>query len=45
MRRYRFTVNLLALLAPAAVTTVTLSMPNLALAGTLHLTRVALQER
>ena len=32
------------LLVPAAVTTATSSLPNLALAGTLHLIRVGLQE-
>ena len=41
---YRFTVNVLALLVPPAVVTVTLSLPNLAVAGTRHLIRVALQE-
>jgi len=40
---YRFTVKLLALLLPAAVVTVTLSLPNLAFAGTLHLIFVSLQ--
>jgi hypothetical protein len=41
---YRLTVNLLALLASAAVTTVTFTLPNFAVAGTLHLMRVAVQE-
>ena len=42
--RYRFTVKLLALLTPPAVVTVTLTVPYLALAGTLHLICVAFQE-
>ena len=41
---YRFTVKLFPLLVPAAVLTVTLTTPNLAAAGTLHLIWVALQE-
>ena len=42
---YRFTVNAFDLLAPAEVTTFTLTLPKSVLAGTLHLMRVALQER
>ena len=42
---YRFTLKLLALLAPTVVVTLTFSHPNLAFAGTLHLMRVLLQER
>ena len=35
--RYRLTVNVLPMLVPAAVVTLTWSLPNLAFAGTLHL--------
>ena len=38
-------MKLLALLTPPAVVTMTLTVPYLALAGTLHLMRVSLQER
>ena len=41
---YRFTVKFLALLVPAPVFTVTFTLPYLALAGTVHLICVALQE-
>jgi hypothetical protein len=37
-------VNVLASFAPAEVTSLTLGLPNLVLAGTLHLIQVALQE-
>ena len=42
---YRLTVNVLALLVPPAVLTVTLTLPNFALAGTRHLMRVLLHEK
>ena len=42
--RYRFTVNAFDLLAPAEVTTFTLTSPSRAFNGTLHLMRVLLQE-
>ena len=42
--RYRFTVKLSALLMPPVVVTVTLTTPFLAVAGTLHLICVSLQE-
>ena len=43
-RAYLLTVKALVPLVPAAVVTLTLSLPNLAFDGTLHLMRVALQE-
>ena len=41
---YRLTEKLMALLLPAVVVTVTFTAPSLAVVGTLHLIRVALQE-
>ena len=39
-----FTLKLMALLAPAVVVTLTLTVPNAAVVGTLHVICVALQE-
>jgi hypothetical protein len=44
VRLYLFTANVLALLMPAVVETVSFSLPNLAVAGTRHLMLVVLHE-